>query len=202
MTVSDAERGPGLYELPLGVTLRAALTRFGHDAEAVRGALMGGFFAGLLNERVLDLPLTYDGLREQGSGLGCGAVVLLGRDHCPVGLAAVVMRYFAVANSRQCGACFNGTDAMAGVLERLAAGEATAEQLERLERWSATLPGRGGCALLDGAAGLAASLLREFPTEIERHRTAPCPRCARADHRALAFQTGESAPDGHERRER
>jgi NADH:ubiquinone oxidoreductase subunit F (NADH-binding) len=148
---------------------------------------MGGYFSGLLNRRALELPLEYDVLRAEGSGLGCGAILVLSSAHCPVGAAAAVLRYFARASSRQCGACMNGTQAMADACGRLEAGHAEESDIERVERWSDSLRGRGACALLDGAAQVAGSLLREFGDEAAAHGSGPasCRQCATTDHRAL-----------------
>jgi NADH:ubiquinone oxidoreductase subunit F (NADH-binding) len=139
---------------------------------------MGGFFAGLLAPRGIRARLAYDELRDEGSGLGCGAVIVLGPDDCPVAAAADVMDYFEHENSKQCGACIRGTAAMRDGLLALARGEASREQVGRLRGWSVSLRGRGACALLDGAAALAASLLREFPDDVDRHLEGVCSRCA------------------------
>jgi NADH:ubiquinone oxidoreductase subunit F (NADH-binding) len=143
----------------------------------VTGFLIGGYFGGLLNRRGLDLALDYDTIKAAGSGLGCGAVTVLGEQDCPVRVAAEVMAYFARENAGQCGSCFNGTAAMSAVLSALVAGTAGPEQLERLEYWSVFLVRRGACGTLDGAAHLAASLVREFPALTRQHLSASCEIC-------------------------
>jgi len=176
-TISGACRDPGLYELPLGVELAEAIGIAGGFSDRARGFLMGGFFAGLLGPRAVDLPLAYDELREAGSGLGCGAVIVLGEGDCPVAASADVMAYFARENAKQCGPCIRGTAAMRDVLLALAGGSAQEGDLERLRGWSSSLRGRGACATLDGAAALAASLLREFPAAVDSHLGSACPDC-------------------------
>lgn len=178
LTVSGSVPHPGLYEVPYGVTLGAALDALTGARPDARGYLMGGFFAGLAGPAVRDVPLHPDALRAYGSGLGCGAVVVIGADDCPVAAAADVMAYFAVENAQQCGSCIRGTAAMSDVLTGLAQGTTTPDRLARLERWSTSLPGRGACGTLDGAAALAATLLAGFPADVEAHLGAPCPRCA------------------------
>ena len=125
--------------------------------------------------RALDMRLGYDELRDEGSGLGCGGVVVLGADDCPVAAVADVMSYFARENANQCGACIRGTPAMRDSVLALARGT---DDTARLRSWSVSLRERGACALLDGAAGMAASLLREFPSVVQEHLVAPCSRCA------------------------
>jgi NADH:ubiquinone oxidoreductase subunit F (NADH-binding) len=104
----------------------------------------------------------------------------LGPQDCPVRVAAQVMAYFARENAAQCGSCFNGTAAMSAVLTGLVDGLTGADDLANLRRWSVFLKGRGACGTLDGAAQLAASLLREFPAAVDTHRDSACPTCRAA----------------------
>lgn len=178
MTLSTSA-GTVLAEVPFGVTLREVLAWRGHDTP-VTGALMGGYFAGLLSSRVLDLPLEYVAVAAAGSGLGCGAVGVLDEDTCPVTVAGGVLQYFAANNAGQCGSCFNGTAAMAAVVTGLRLGRARQADIDRLRRWSASLRGRGACGTLDGATNAAATLLREFPDAVESHLGEECAPCITA----------------------
>lgn len=176
LTLSGTAR-PGLYEVPFGVTLEEVLTWAGEDPALVTGALMGGYFSGVADERVLTVPLDYDSLRDLGSGLGCGAITVLGPQSCPVDVSAAVMTYFARENAGQCGSCFNGTSAMSGVLQALRDHEAGDQDVQRLRDWSVNLRGRGACGTLDGATNVAASLLSQFPQLVSAHVEGRCPIC-------------------------
>ena len=175
-TITGAGRPPALYELPHGVAVTDLLTLHGVSAENVRGALMGGYFAGLLNRDVLGATLDHETVRALGSGLGCGAIGVL-TDDCPVAVAASVLAYFDRENAGQCGSCFNGTAAMAAVATALRDGAATGEDVARLRRWSVVLRGRGACGTLDGAANVAASLLAQFPDLVAHHLENNCQTC-------------------------
>jgi NADH:ubiquinone oxidoreductase subunit F (NADH-binding) len=59
-------------------------------------------------------------------------------------------------------------------------GVATDEDVARLQRWSVVLRGRGACATLDGAANVAASLLKHFPEVVEQHLAGACDPCRSA----------------------
>ncbi|MEZ0052350.1 NADH:ubiquinone oxidoreductase subunit F (NADH-binding) [Mycobacterium sp. MAA66] len=172
-TVTGGNRPAGLYELPFGASVSDLLALHGICANKVRGALMGGYFAGLLAADVLSVTLDHQTLRNLGSGLGCGAVSVI-TDECPVAVAASVLAYFDAENAGQCGSCFNGTAAMAAVAIALRDGTATSDDLARLERWSVVLRGRGACATLDAATNIAASLLAKFPDEVQRHLSGNC----------------------------
>jgi NADH:ubiquinone oxidoreductase subunit F (NADH-binding) len=182
-TITGAGRPPVLYELPHGMPFTELLALHGVSPDQVRGALMGGYFAGLLNRTVLETTLDHEAMRRLGSGLGCGAISVL-TDDCPVAVAASVLAYFDRENAGQCGSCFNGTAAMAAAAGALRDGAATAEDVERLRRWSVLLRGRGACATLDAATNVAASLLGQFPGEVAAHLGGTCQDCAHGSFRA------------------
>ena len=175
-TVTGGGRPPVLYELPHGTAVSALLELHGVSPDEVKGVLMGGYFAGLLNREVLDTTLDHESMRRLGSGLGCGAVAVIS-DECPVAVAASVLSYFDRENAGQCGSCFNGTAAMAAVGGALRDGVATPDDLGRLQRWSVVLRGRGACATLDASTNVAASLLRAFPRDVARHLAGECEPC-------------------------
>jgi NADH:ubiquinone oxidoreductase subunit F (NADH-binding) len=182
-TITGAGRPPALYELPHGLPFTELLALHGVSPRDVRGALLGGYFAGFLNRRVLETSLDHETMRGIGSGLGCGAISVI-TDDCPVAVAASVLAYFDRENAGQCGACFNGTAAMAAVAGALRDGAATTEDLDRLRRWSVVLRGRGACATLDAATNVAASLLDQFPDEVAHHLDGNCEHCSRGAFRA------------------
>ncbi|OBH89542.1 NADH-ubiquinone oxidoreductase-F iron-sulfur binding region domain-containing protein [Mycobacterium sp. E2989] len=182
-TITGAGRPPVLYELPHGLPFTELLALHGVSHDQVRGALMGGYFAGLLNRTVLDTTLDHETMRRLGSGLGCGAISVI-TDDCPVAVAASVLAYFDRENAGQCGSCFNGTAAMAAAAGALRDGAATTEDVERLRRWSVLLRGRGACATLDAATNVAASLLGQFPAEVAAHLDGTCQGCVRGVFRA------------------
>ena len=179
VTVTGAGRPPALYEVAHGMPVGDLLGMHGVSPDSVRGLLMGGYFAGLMNRAALDATLDHETIRALGCGLGCGAVGVL-TDDCPVAVAASVLEYFDRENAGQCGSCFNGTAAMAAVAGALRDGTATAEDLERLQRWSVVLRGRGACGTLDGATNIAASLLSQFGEDVQRHLDGACVVCGPA----------------------
>jgi NADH:ubiquinone oxidoreductase subunit F (NADH-binding) len=183
VTVTGAGRGPVLYELPLGLAFTELLALHGVSPDHVRGVLMGGYFAGLLDRAVLDATLDHETLSGLGSGLGNGAITVI-TDDCPVAVAASVLAYFDRENAGQCGSCFNGTAAMAAAAGALRDGVATEQDVARLRRWSVVLRGRGACATLDAATNIAASLLAKFPDVVQAHLDNGCQTCQLGAFRA------------------
>jgi NADH:ubiquinone oxidoreductase subunit F (NADH-binding) len=184
VTLTGGGRPPALYEVPHGLPFADLLALHGISPDRVQGALLGGYFAGLLNRSVLDATLDHETFRALGSGLGCGAIAVIA-DDCPVAVAASVLAYFDRENAGQCGSCFNGTAAMAAAAGALRDGAATPEDLDRLRHWSVSLRGRGACATLDAATNVAASMLDQFPQAVAQHLDGACEPC-----RANVFSAG------------
>ncbi|UGT61313.1 NADH-ubiquinone oxidoreductase-F iron-sulfur binding region domain-containing protein [Nocardia asteroides] len=182
-TVSGGGRPAALYELPHGLPFTELLALHGVSPDSVRGALTGGYFAGMVDRAVLDVTLEHSALRAIGGGLGCGAFSLITTE-CPVAVAAAVLEYFDRENAGQCGSCWNGTAAMAAAAGALRDGAATDEDVARLRRWSVVLRGRGACGTLDGATNAAATLLARFGADVATHLTGTCPTCADGPYRA------------------
>ncbi|MBV8967282.1 MAG: hypothetical protein JO191_14030 [Mycobacteriaceae bacterium] len=184
ITITGAGRPPALYEVPHGLPFSELLDFHGVSPDEVRGASMGGYFAGMLNRSILDATLDHETLRRLGSALGSGAISVI-TDDCPIAVAASVMAYFDRENAAQCGSCFNGTAAMSAVASALRDGAATQEDMARLERWSVVLRGRGACATLDAACNVAASLLVQFPQAVTRHLDNSCETCGASAYRTM-----------------
>ncbi|NUS16823.1 MAG: NADH dehydrogenase subunit F, partial [Streptomyces sp.] len=164
VTLGGACGRPGVYEVPLGRTVRQLFDEVGGGfADGVHGVLMGGWFGGMLRRDRCEVACCHDALRAAGSGLGCGAVTALGADDTPLRIAAGLSAWYARESAGQCGVCVNGTRAIRDTFARLGDGAGTADDRDRLVRWGQTLPRRGACAFLDGAATLARSAVAEYP---------------------------------------
>lgn len=176
VTLSGGHVAPLLAEVPYGTTLRSLAAAQG-TPEAT-GALMGGLFGGLIATGSLDLSLDPGALAAAGTALGCGAIRFLAPGECPVAAAADAVGHLAAESARQCGVCMTGTASIRDALYALTVGAAAPDTVTKLLRWSAGLPGRGACGLLDAAAGSAGSLLRAFPELTRSHLDSPCAACA------------------------
>jgi NADH:ubiquinone oxidoreductase subunit F (NADH-binding) len=175
LTVSGAVGAEGVMELAPGVTLGRALD----PSEPLRAVLVGGYFGAWVPA---DEALTLDDatLAAHGAALGAGVIVALGESSCPIAKTARITSYMAAESAGQCGPCVHGLGALAGVLERLAAGRGERDDAARLVRWTEMVRGRGACAHPDGVARMLASATRMFAEELDDHaHRGACSACAR-----------------------
>lgn len=174
VTLTGACRRPGVYEVPFGQSIDAMFESVGGGyLSQPKAYLMGGWFGGFLSAEHSGRSCCYAGLREMGSGLGCAAITVLGQDDDIVEVASEVAMWYTRESAQQCGTCIRGTQAIAGALVRLNSDVANTQDRENLIRWGKTLPGRGACAFLDGAAALARSVMHEFDADLRERFSEP-----------------------------
>ncbi|MFV2173753.1 NADH-ubiquinone oxidoreductase-F iron-sulfur binding region domain-containing protein [Actinomadura sp. LOL_016] len=171
VTLNGACAEPGVYEVPFGLTVAELFDHAGGFTSEPAGFVMGGWFGGLLGPSHARTVCTYEAVRAAGSGFGCGAVTALAAGTDPLAVAAEITAWYARESARQCGVCARGTAAIRDVFAALKNGTASEKDADDLRRWGETLPGRGACAFLDGAAGWARTVRAEFPAGFEREES-------------------------------
>ncbi|MFI4978688.1 MAG: NADH-ubiquinone oxidoreductase-F iron-sulfur binding region domain-containing protein, partial [Solirubrobacterales bacterium] len=119
--LSGHVREPGLYEVPMGTTLRALIGLAGglRDGRALQAVLLGGAAGSFVTERQLDVPLSFEGTRAIGATLGSGAVIVLDDTVDLRQILLRIARFFRDESCGQCVPCRVGTVRQEEVLHRL-----------------------------------------------------------------------------------
>jgi NADH:ubiquinone oxidoreductase subunit F (NADH-binding) len=164
--VGDVER-PGVYELPLGTSLRTLLV----DLAGARNiqAVYGGTSNSVITADVLDLPMDFDSFAEAGTGLGSGGMAVYDTSRDIVQVCAALARFLAVESCGQCLACKLGTADMFERLDRLVQGKGTATDIAEIRKRTETVTDLNRCYLPVGAALVIRSTLDQFAEEFEAH---------------------------------
>ncbi len=170
--VSGHIKKPGLYELPMGTTVRDLI--FNHCGgmltnRALKAVIPGGVSAPLLTTRDLDTPLDFDSLAAKGSMLGSGAVVVMDESTCMVKTALIVNRFFSHESCGKCTPCRDGTPWMTNILKRIEGGGGRPGDVELLESLCTNIFGRTFCPLGDGAVMALRGVLKNFRDEFQYH---------------------------------
>ena len=119
--LSGHVREPGLYEIPMGTTLRALIDLAGglRDGRALQAVLLGGAAGSFVTEKQLDVPLSFEGTRAIGATLGSGAVIVLDDTADLKQILLRIARFFRDESCGQCVPCRVGTVRQEEVLHRL-----------------------------------------------------------------------------------
>jgi NADH:ubiquinone oxidoreductase subunit F (NADH-binding) len=179
VSVSGAVSAPGVYEIAHGMELAELFQWVGAEAD-VHAVLVGGYFGTWLSgSDVGRVRLAGESLAEFGAALGAGVIVALPRAACPVAETARIADWFEAEGAGQCGPCVNGLAAISDAVRAIAAGAASRDDLDDLDRWTRELRGRGTCQHPDGAVRFVSSALRVFGAEFHDHaRNGHCERCS------------------------
>jgi len=171
--VSGKVKNPGLWELPLGTTMREIL--FEHaggmqEGLKFRGALPGGASTDFLVEEHLDVKLDYGSVMEAGSRLGTGTLIVLDDQTDVVGFVHNLEQFFAQESCGWCTPCRDGLPFVEKILLALKNGEGLPEDLEILEEMTGYMaPGNTFCALAPGAMEPLQSALKYFRADFKRY---------------------------------
>jgi NADH:ubiquinone oxidoreductase subunit F (NADH-binding) len=169
VTVTGAVREPGVLEIGIGTSVGQVLEQAGGSSAPLRALLLGGYFGTWVDAAAaLGRPFSSAGLADLDAGPGAGLIAALPAGARGLRETARLARYLAGESAGQCGPCRFGLPAIAGEVERLAAGQDTDAGL--LRRWLGQVDGRGGCAHPDGAVRMIRSALRTFGTEPGGHQ--------------------------------
>lgn len=159
---------PGLYELPMGTTLKELIFNYGGgmlEGRAFKAVFTGGPSNTLLTAKDLDVPLDFASVRARQSSLGTGAMIVISEGTSVVRKVAEYVEFFASNSCGQCPPCKGGTFQLARLLDRVDSGTASADDLNALQNLCRLLPRSGRCGLIDGAVTVTTSAMRTFPEE-------------------------------------
>ena len=189
--VSGKVNKPGLWELPMGTTIRELLEeRAGgmRPGYTFRGLLPGGASTDFLVEQHLDLPMEYATIQKAGSRMGTGTMIIVDDSVCIVDLSRNLQHFFAQESCGFCTPCRDGLPWLERLLIDIEEGRGTAADLEMLERNARFIgaPGNTFCLHATGAIEPLASALKYFREDFEAHiKLGRCPlKHAAAETRA------------------
>lgn len=173
--VSGHVNRPGIYEAPLGITMRELLDYAGgmRDGRPVKFWLPGGSSVPMLTADHLDTPLTYEDMADAGTMLGTGTPMLFDDTVSVVKAVTRWLEFYKHESCGKCTPCREGTYWITGVLEKFEAGHGTSAEMDTLVDVCGQIAGRSFCALGDAAATPYPSALKYFREEFEAATNTP-----------------------------
>ncbi|MBI5935391.1 MAG: NAD(P)H-dependent oxidoreductase subunit E [Chloroflexi bacterium] len=141
-------KNPGLFEAPFGLTLRDVIKMGGGMAEGAKFqfALCGGAAGTIVDKSLMDVPLDYAS-SQKGISLGAGAFLICDQTVSPVAFLRELLHFFAAESCGKCTPCRVGTWRSLEILNRLAAGQGHAGDVEELKALSAVMLDSSFCGL-------------------------------------------------------
>ena len=162
----------GLIEVPMGITLREIIFDIGGgvpEGRSFKAVQTGGPSGGCIPEQFLDLPVDYESLKEVGSIMGSGGMIVMDDSSCMVNVARYFMEFCMSESCGKCVPCRAGTAQMFELLTRMTSGIATHRDLQMLVDLCDMVSNTSLCGLGQTAPNPVLSTLRYFKDEYLEH---------------------------------
>lgn len=160
----------GLIEVPMGISLREIVYDMGNDVPgqaAFKAAQTGGPSGGCIPASHLDTPVDYENLKELGSIMGSGGLVIIDSTTSMPEFARFFMDFCVDESCGKCVPCRVGTVQIRALLDKLLEGRGEAGDLERLETVCRRVQSSSLCGLGQSAPNPVLSTLQFFRSEYE-----------------------------------
>ena len=132
----------GLIEIPMGTTLREVIYEIGggiKDGKAFKAVQTGGPSGGCLTAKDLDTPIDFDTLKEKGSMMGSGGMIVMDEDDCMVSVSKFYLDFTVDESCGKCTPCRIGNLRLLELLEKITSGNGTEEDLKKTDDFSHTV---------------------------------------------------------------
>ena len=162
----------GLVEVPMGTTLREVVEEIGGGVpggHTFKAAQTGGPSGGCIPAKLIDTPIDYDNLIAIGSMMGSGGLIVMDEDNCMVDIAKFFLEFTVDESCGKCTPCRIGTKRLYEMLDKITRGNATLEDLDKMEELCYYIKENALCGLGQTAPNPVLSTLRYFRDEYIAH---------------------------------
>jgi NADH-quinone oxidoreductase subunit F len=165
-TLSGNVVNPGVYEFPMGVTMRQLFEEVGGgcpNGKKLKGIQVGGSASGVfVTPDRLDAPLDIEQCAAVGMSLGTGSLMFFDEDADVIELCRGCMEFFADESCAKCTPCRYGNKRIADILGVFLSGKGRMEDIETLGKLSDYVSKNSLCGLGQAAPTPVLSALRNF----------------------------------------
>ena len=168
--VSGMVKKPGIYELPLGTSLKDIVFKHAggmKKGKKLKAVIPGGMSAPVLTADEIDIQMDFDSLVEAESMLGSAAVIVIDEETSMLDVLKWVSRFYSHESCGQCTPCRIGNSWINKIVTRMAEGKGKKGDLDNIIRLASNILGKTLCPLGDAAAMPILSIAKKFRTELE-----------------------------------
>ncbi len=174
----------GLVEVPMGTPLGDIIFDIGGgipNGKKFKAAQTGGPSGGCIPAQYLNTPIDYESLKELGTMMGSGGLIVMDEDTCMVDLAKFFMQFIQDESCGKCAPCRIGTKRMLEILDRITKGQGREGDVELLMELGEQIMATAMCGLGQSAPNPVLSTIRYFRDEYDAHikdHKCPASSCA------------------------
>lgn len=165
-------KNTGLIKVPMGIALEEVVYVIGGgspDKAEIKAIQTGGPSGGCIPASQFSLTIDYESLKEAGSIMGSGGMIVMDEHTCMVDVAKYFMNFLKDESCGKCFPCRKGTQRMYEILDDISTGKGTSASLDLLKELATTVKDTTLCGLGQTAPNPVLSTLRYFRNEYLEH---------------------------------
>ncbi|HCL56512.1 MAG TPA: NADH-quinone oxidoreductase subunit H [Spirochaetia bacterium] len=157
---------PGVYEFPMGVTLKEILKEVEVKGN-LKAVQIGGTAGPIYNTEALDYKLDFFHMKKIGGSLGSGAIIVMNEHVNMTDVLEVEMRFFSEESCGKCFPCRFGTRQLEYMANKIVLGEGKLEYLPLMEKTVETMEKTSFCPFGQSVIMPLKGIFKNFKPEIE-----------------------------------
>jgi NADH-quinone oxidoreductase subunit F len=168
--ISGHVEKPGVYELPMGYSLRKAIYEVAGGilgGKKLKAVVPGGSSTPVLRADEIDVGMDFDQLAKAGTMLGSAGIVVLDETVSMVEFALRTIKFYQHESCGWCIPCREGTDWLKKTITRVYQGHGVSKDLDNIKYLAENMMGRTFCPLGDAAAMPTIGFITKFREEFE-----------------------------------
>ncbi len=134
-----------------------------------KAAQTGGPSGGCIPPQYLNTPVDYETLKELGTIMGSGGLIVMDEDTCMVDLAKFFLTFIQDESCGKCSPCRIGTKRMLEIVDRITKGKGRPGDIDLLLELGSMIRATALCGLGQTAPNPVESTIRHFRKEYEDH---------------------------------
>ncbi|MCK5156989.1 MAG: SLBB domain-containing protein [Spirochaetales bacterium] len=165
--LSGKVNNPGIYEAPMGSTVKDLISMAGGVVGTLKAVQIGGTAGPIYTSEALDFHLDFDSMKKRDGIFGSGAVVVMNTDISMAEVLEVAMRFFAEESCGKCFPCRYGTRQLSYMADSIVLGKGKREFLDLMVETADIMRGSSFCPFGKSVEMPVKSILKNFNGELQ-----------------------------------
>ncbi|NMB00599.1 MAG: NADH-quinone oxidoreductase subunit NuoF [Firmicutes bacterium] len=165
-TLSGNVVNPGVYEFPVGITIRELFEDVGGgcpNGRKLYAIQTGGASGNIIPASLLDTPMDVDACEQVGATFGAGDLMFMDENCCLLDILENLTEFFVKESCGKCTPCREGNPQLLALVQRFKHGTASEKDLKLMLDLGKVMTGGALCGLGQMAPNPILSTVRFFP---------------------------------------
>jgi len=163
---------PGLYEVPMGMTLGQVIDNLGGgvtESKSLKMLQTGGPLGGVLPADSKEIHIDFDEMRSAGAIFGSGGIIVGSDNICAVDLTRVLVAFCQYESCGKCFPCRLGMEHLLEIVERIAECKSQPGDMDLMRNVGGTMESGSLCGHGQLGFGPIRSAIKHFENDFKSH---------------------------------